>query len=169
MKIEAGGEYFLLLSFNGKWVFYVVIGFCYAPLLPNINDKSGTYVQWLLWGLFLLHTFTHTQCAQRVLSMVAAVIWVAFHGNIVHLLSRPTWKSWGFHWLIPLQTGVHCNLSYLILEKKYIYTSNCYQESWKKNQRKKDVRKKEIHNMWNILRLKKMHESLLDDPFVQRN
>ena len=45
MKIEAGGEYFLLLSFNGKWVFYVVIGFCYAPLLPNLNDKSGTYVQ----------------------------------------------------------------------------------------------------------------------------
>ena len=45
MKIEAGGEYFLLLSFNGNWVFYVVIGFCNAPLLPNINDKSGTYVQ----------------------------------------------------------------------------------------------------------------------------
>ena len=36
--------------------------------------------------------------------------------------------------------GVHRNLSYLILEEKYIYTSNCYQESWKNNQRKKDVR-----------------------------
>ena len=140
MKIEAGGEYFLLLSFNGKWVFYVVIGFCYAPLLPNINDKSGTYVQWLLWGLFLLHTFTHTQ---RVLSMVAAVIWVAFHGNIVHLLPNTNLKKWRLKLTYSfIQTGVHCNLSYLILEKKYIYTSNFYQESWKKNQRKNDVRKK---------------------------
>ena len=26
-------------------------------------------------------------------------------------------KKWGFHWIIPLLTGVHYNLSYFIYEK----------------------------------------------------